>query len=123
LPCIEIRPQDGFYDYEHKYTTGVTEYLCPAPLEESVTQRMLSDAEKAFLYNGCRDFARVDFILVKHELPYFLEINTIPGMTETSLLPKSALVAGLTFEQLCYEMIYPALRRFGFQGLPPHAMV
>jgi D-alanine-D-alanine ligase len=123
LPCIEVRPKDGFYDYEHKYTAGVTEYLCPAPLEESVTQRLLSEAEKAFLHNGCRDFARVDFILMKQELPYFLEINTIPGMTETSLLPKSALAAGLTFEPLCYEMIYPAIRRFGFQDLPPHAMV
>ncbi|MDR0444739.1 MAG: D-alanine--D-alanine ligase [Puniceicoccales bacterium] len=123
LPCVEIRPKGGFYDYDHKYMAGMTDYLCPAPLEESVMRRILADAEKACLYCGCRDFARVDFILMSDQLPYFLEINTIPGMTETSLLPKSALAIGLTFEQLCYEMIYPAIRRFGFRELPPHAMV
>jgi D-alanine-D-alanine ligase len=123
LPCVEIHPKNGFYDYFHKYTSGMTEYLCPAPLEASVAQRILSDAEKACLYCGCRDFARVDFILAEHRLPYFLEINTIPGMTTTSLVPKSASVQGLTFDQLCYEMIYPAIRRFGFRGLPVHAMV
>ncbi|MDR2806892.1 MAG: D-alanine--D-alanine ligase, partial [Puniceicoccales bacterium] len=110
LPCVEIRPKDGFYDYHHKYTAGMTEYVCPAPLDALVTQRIFTAAEKACLYCGCRDFARADFILTENRLPYFLEINTIPGMTETSLLPKSALALGLTFEQLCYEMIYPAIR-------------
>jgi D-alanine-D-alanine ligase len=122
LACVEIRPKAGFYDYAHKYTAGLSDYLCPAPLEDSVTQRLLADTEKACTYCGCRDFARVDFILSEQNIPYFLEINTIPGMTETSLLPRSARSAGLDFGPLCYEMVYPAIRRFGFRELPPHAM-
>ncbi|MDR0728095.1 MAG: D-alanine--D-alanine ligase [Puniceicoccales bacterium] len=122
LPCVEIRPREGFYDYAHKYTTGLSDTLCPAPLENTVAQRLLADAEKACTYCGCRDFARVDFILSEQDIPYFLEINTIPGMTETSLLPQSAHGAGLDFVPLCYEMVYPAIRRFGFRELPPHAM-
>jgi len=122
LPCLEIRPKGGFYDYAHKYTAGMTDYLCPAPLEDSVARHLQSDAEKACDDCGCRDFARVDFLLSPEGTPCFLEINTVPGMTETSLFPQSAAAAGMRFGQVVCAMATPAIRRFGVRELPPHAM-
>jgi D-alanine-D-alanine ligase len=112
MGVVEIRPKSGIYDYTSKYTKGLTEYFAPAPLETTVTAAAQAAAETAFAACGCRDYARVDFMLsVKNEL-YLLEINTLPGMKETSLLPMSARSAGLDFTGLVRELVTPAVRRF-----------
>jgi D-alanine-D-alanine ligase len=112
MGVVEVRPKSGVYDYASKYTKGLTEYLAPAPLEPAMTAQVRAAAEQAFTACGCRDYARVDFMLsAKNEL-YLLEINTLPGMKETSLLPMSARCAGVEFAGLVREMVLPALRRF-----------
>jgi len=105
LPIIEIRPLDGFYDYTNKYTKGRTEYLCPAPLSEEITRLIQQQAVKAYRAVGNPIYGRIDFLLEKDANPYCLEINTIPGMTATSLLPKAAAAVGITFPQLCRRIV------------------
>jgi len=105
LPIVEIRPLDGFYDYTNKYTKGRTEYFCPARLPEEITAMIQRQAHAAHRVVGNPVYSRVDFILEKEAHPYCLEINTIPGMTATSLLPKAAAVAGFTFPQLCRRIV------------------
>jgi D-alanine-D-alanine ligase len=100
LPPIEIRPRKGIYDYESKYTPGMTEYLCPAPLDEEMVAELQMYALRAFKVLKLRQYARVDFILAKEQL-WCLEANTLPGMTATSLLPKAAAAAGMDFPELC----------------------
>ncbi|MCU0792441.1 MAG: D-alanine--D-alanine ligase [Opitutaceae bacterium] len=112
LGVVEIRPRSGVYDFASKYTKGATEYLAPAPLDEAATAAVRGAAEKAFAACRCRDYARVDFILKSPEEFYLLEINTLPGMKETSLLPMSARVAGLDFTELVRALVSPAVRRF-----------
>jgi len=109
---VEIRPKTGAYDYKSKYTAGATEYLSPAPLPESLAAAIRADAEKIFATCGCRDFSRVDAILLPDNRWFFLEVNTMPGMTATSLLPKSAATVGLDFPALVRRMIGPAIARF-----------
>lgn len=109
---VEIRPKSGAYDYRSKYTSGATEYLAPAPLPELVAASIRSDAEKIFELCGCRDYSRVDVILMPDGCYFFLEINTMPGLTATSLLPKSASCIGYGFPDLVKKMIYPAIERF-----------
>jgi len=104
-PVIEIKPIDGFYDYEHKYTKGMTEYFCPAELPESVVNLTMDEALKAHRILECSVYSRVDFILSEDNLPYCLEVNTLPGMTETSLVPKSAKAAGMDFKTLVQTII------------------
>ena len=108
LPPVEIRPKKGIYDYESKYTPGMTEYLCPAPLEEEVVAQLQAYALRAFRVLKLRGYGRVDFILFKERL-FCLEANTLPGMTATSLLPKAAAAAGITFPELCDRIAYIAL--------------
>ena len=103
LPVIKIVPKSGFYDYQAKYNSGDTEYLLPAPIDKDVYQLVQQAAVKACRVLGCRGAARVDFMLRQGEF-FCIEINTIPGMTETSLLPKAAQAAGIDFAQLV-EMI------------------
>jgi D-alanine-D-alanine ligase len=103
MPIIQIVPKSGFYDYQSKYTTGATEYLLPAPVDYECTNNVQQAALKACQILGCRGAARVDFML-RDENFYCIEVNTIPGMTETSLLPKAAQAAGIGFPQLV-EMI------------------
>lgn len=112
MGVVEIRPKSGVYDYASKYTKGLTEYFAPAPLDEKLTAETQAAAESAFAACGCRDYARVDFILSDKNLLYLLEINTLPGMKETSLLPMSARCAGLDFTALVREMVMPAVQRF-----------
>jgi D-alanine-D-alanine ligase len=100
LPPVEIRPRKGIYDYESKYTPGMTEYLCPAPLDEEVTAALQMYALRAFKVMKLRGYARIDFILAQEQL-WCLEANTLPGMTATSLLPKAAAAAGIGFPELC----------------------
>jgi D-alanine-D-alanine ligase len=100
FPVVEIRPLAGFYDYTNKYTKGATEYLVPAPLtpeENESVQRVAMAAHRAL---GLKVYSRVD-VLLGTDGPTVLEINTIPGMTETSLLPKAAAAAGIDFPGLC----------------------
>jgi D-alanine-D-alanine ligase len=112
MGVVEIRPKSGVYDYTSKYTKGLTEYFAPAPIDATLTAKAQDAAETAFAACGCRDYARVDFMLsAQHEL-YLLEINTLPGMKETSLLPMSARCAGLDFTGLVRELVSPALERF-----------
>jgi D-alanine-D-alanine ligase len=104
LPVIEIRAPDGYYDYRAKYTKGLTEYLVPAPLSADDTRLCQRLAWQTFAALGCRGMGRVDIRMTPEGHAYVLEMNTIPGFTETSLLPKAARAAGLEFGELC-EMI------------------
>jgi len=111
LPIVEVRPRQGGYDYQNKYTPGATEYLCPAPFPEDVTARIQAAARGAFRAVGGRDYARVDVMVRPSGEPVVLEVNTLPGMTETSLFPKAAAAAGIGFAALCQQMIEAALDR------------
>jgi len=112
MGVVEIRPKSGVYDFTSKYTKGMTEYFAPAPLDATVTAGAQRAAETAFAACGCRDYARVDFIFVEQTGLFLLEINTLPGMKETSLLPMSARCAGLDFAGLVRELVTPAVQRF-----------
>ena len=111
LPVVEVRPKSGSYDYTNKYTAGRTEYFCPADFEAAVTAQIQQAALAAFHAVGGRDYARVDVMVQPDGSPVVLEVNTLPGMTETSLLPKAAAAAGIPFPQLCERMVQLALRR------------
>ena len=111
LPVVEVRPKTGVYDYQSKYTSGATEYLCPAPFDKETTTRIQTAAMGAFKVIGGRDYARVDVMVNGGGRPLVLEVNTLPGMTETSLLPKAAAAAGLSYAELCQKMIELALQR------------
>ena len=112
MGVVEIVPKSGVFDYASKYTKGLTEYFAPAQLAEELAAQAQSAAEKAFAACGCRDYARMDFMLSSEGELYLLEINTLPGMKETSLLPMSARCVGLDFTALCREMVAPAVERF-----------
>jgi D-alanine-D-alanine ligase len=111
LPVVEVRPKTGVYDYQSKYTSGATEYLCPAPFDQETTTRIQTAAMGAFRVIGGRDYARVDVMVNGGGRPLVLEVNTLPGMTETSLLPKAAAAAGFGYAELCQKMIELALQR------------
>lgn len=115
LPAIDIRPKDGFYDYRHKYTAGETEYLCPAPLSPEMERLLSQLAVEAHNSLGCRSYSRVDFRVTEGDDVRVLEINTAPGMTATSLVPKAAAAAGVSFPDFLksvVEMSFPIDRRF-----------
>jgi D-alanine-D-alanine ligase len=111
LPVVEIRPKDGGYDYANKYTAGATEYLCPAPFERGMTERIQAAGMRAFAAVGGRDYGRVDVMVREDGQPLVLEVNTLPGMTETSLLPKAAAAVGIGFGELCSRMLGLAMKR------------
>lgn len=111
LPIVEVRPKAGSYDYRNKYTAGNTEYFCPADFDLTTTKKIQAAALGAFHAIGGRDCARVDVMVRPNGEPIVLEVNTLPGMTETSLLPKAAAAAGLSYEELCQRMIDMALER------------
>ena len=105
LPIVEVRPKAGAYDYKNKYTAGCTEYFCPAEFDAATTEKIQAAALGAFRAIGGRDYARVDVMVRDNDEPVVLEVNTLPGMTETSLLPKAAAAAGINYEELCQRMI------------------
>lgn len=110
LPLIEIAPHSGRYDYASKYTSGATDYLVPAPLSEGASEHIAELAKKAYCMAGCAGVARVDFMLRRSDdTALALEINTIPGMTATSLVPKAAAAAGIDFPSLCEKLLLAAL--------------
>lgn len=111
LPPIEIRPAGGVYDYTHKYVAGATEEICPAPLCSVALARLQNLAMICFQTLGLRDFARVDFKENAQGEPYFLEANTLPGMTQTSLFPLAARTAGISMEALCEDIAQLAAKR------------
>ena len=100
LPIIEIKPKSGFYDYEAKYVKGMTEYIVPAKLDKGITRHISETAVKCHKVLECRSISRVDFILDNHNNAYVFELNTMPGMTATSLVPKAAEAAGINFDHL-----------------------
>lgn len=118
LPVVEVRPKSGSYDYQNKYTPGATEYFCPAGFDTATTRRIQRAALGAFEAVGGGDYARVDVMVTPQGQPVVLEINTLPGMTETSLLPKAAQAAGLDYPELCQRMIELALARAGRARAP-----
>ncbi|RYE69438.1 MAG: D-alanine--D-alanine ligase, partial [Oxalobacteraceae bacterium] len=96
----------GNYDYEHKYFSDETQYLCPAPLDAALTARIQSLAVEAYRALGCSGWGRVDFMLRDVDnAPFLLEINTSPGMTGHSLVPMSARAAGVSYEDLCIDIL------------------
>jgi len=111
LPLVEVRPKQGGYDYANKYTAGATDYFCPAPFDAPVTARIQAAGVGAFRAIGGRDYARVDVMVRANGDPVVLEVNTLPGMTDTSLLPKAAAAAGLAYPDLCQRMIELAMQR------------
>ena len=113
LPAVEIVAPDGFYDFSAKYTKGRTQYLCPAPLSAAMTRQIRQLAIQTYRVLGCHGAARVDFRITPKGKPYVLEINTVPGMTETSLLPMAAGKAGLSYDVLAERILQSALQRAG----------
>ncbi len=111
LPVIEIQPKGGFYDYEHKYTKGMTEYICPAQLSPEQESEIKDSALSAHRSLGCSVYSRVDFILEESGKFQCLEVNTLPGMTGTSLVPKSALAYGMSFNELIEKIIQLSLQK------------
>ncbi|MEI8040772.1 MAG: D-alanine--D-alanine ligase [Verrucomicrobiota bacterium] len=111
LPVVEVRPKTGVYDYQTKYSAGTTEYFCPAPFDEETTARIQAAGLGAFSAIGGRDYSRVDVIVKPGGEPVVLEINTLPGMTDSSLLPKAAAAAGIGYPDLCQRMVDLALNR------------
>tara|TARA_A100001037_G_scaffold306631_1_gene353483 strand:+ start:6746 stop:7636 length:891 start_codon:yes stop_codon:yes gene_type:complete len=104
-PIIEIKPSHELYDYECKYIPGMSRYICPADLPIDLTKTIQKDTEKIFQKLGCGVYARADYILNNKQEYYFLEMNTLPGMTSTSLVPKSVNVAGMSFDELVKNII------------------
>jgi D-alanine-D-alanine ligase len=111
LPVLEVRPADGFYDYQAKYQADTTEYLFDMGLSPAQLQAIQTDAVRAFAALGCRDFGRVDIILDDTGRRYLLEVNTIPGFTDHSLLPKAAARVGITMAQMCSQIVRMAYER------------
>ena len=109
LPVLEIVPKSGLYDYKSKYTSGMSEYIVPAKIPEETAKKAQQQALKAFHSLGCEGYARVDFRLSNDNELYCLEVNTLPGMTPLSLVPKAAKAVGITFEELIKRIIQQAL--------------
>ena len=109
LPSIEIIPREGFYDYANKYQPGATEEVCPAPIPEDWERAVEAAALAVFQAVGLSVYARADFIVTEDGTPYFLEINTLPGMTPTSLVPQEAAAAGMDYGTLCETIIQASL--------------
>ena len=112
LPVIEVRPVKGFYDYKNKYTSGATQYLCPAPIPKEKAQELQELALKAHRALGCEVLSRVDIMVDAEGKPHVLEVNTLPGMTDLSLLPKAGRAAGIDFTTQCLRILELSWARF-----------
>ena len=108
LPVINIVPHSGVYDFHSKYTKGETEYLVPAPVDEDTTKKVQELAVAAYKALGCSGVARADVMLDADGRGYVLEVNTVPGMTATSLVPKAAAAVGISFPDLCEKILLSA---------------
>lgn len=105
LPIVEIVPKRRFFDFQAKYSNGLTDYMVPANLEKEMAEIIQRVALRVHNALGCYAYSRVDIILSQDNIPFVLEINTIPGFTATSLLPKAAKANGIEFNQLCLKLI------------------
>lgn len=111
LPVIEIEPLEGFYDYKNKYN-GATKETCPANLSADITEKMQRWAVKACQAAGIETYARVDMLLNEDEDIFCLEINTLPGMTETSLIPQEAAAVGMSYDQLTQKIVEISMNKY-----------
>lgn len=105
LPIIEIIPKSGIYDYESKYTAGGSEHIVPARIDDALTKRIQQYAVKAHQILGCKTYSRVDFILDESGTPIILEVNTLPGMTPTSLFPDAAKSVGMSYGTMIEKFV------------------
>jgi D-alanine-D-alanine ligase len=112
LPVIEIEPLDGFYDYKNKYSAGATKETCPANLPKDVSDAMMRWAERCCEIAGVTTYARVDEMLDQNNNIYCLEINTLPGMTATSLIPQEANAVGISYDQLTQMIIEISMKKY-----------
>lgn len=112
LPVIEIIPKTGFFDYANKYQAGATEEICPAPIPDDIAEKMQRATELAFKSLKLDIYSRADFLLDENGDIYCLEVNTLPGMTATSLLPQEAKAAGIEYGELCELIIEKSLARY-----------
>jgi D-alanine-D-alanine ligase len=111
FPVVEVIPEGGWYDYEHKYTAGASRYEMPAKIPPEMSERLLALSVKAYRALRCRGVARVDFRLGADGVPHCLEVNTVPGLTELSLVPKAAAAAGMSYEELIRAVVDAAPAR------------
>lgn len=117
LPIVEIVAPGGNYDYEHKYLSDATQYLCPAPLDAAVAEQISQLACRAYEALGCEGWGRADFMLDEQNRPWLLEMNTTPGMTSHSLVPMGAKAAGMSYAQLCLSILDSASCKVGVHAL------
>lgn len=110
MPSIEIIPKTGFYDYANKYQAGAAEEITPAPIPAEWEEGIREAAETVFRVLGLSVYSRADFIMTPDGIPYFLEINTLPGMTPTSLVPQEAAAMGLSYEDLCERIVEESMK-------------
>ena len=113
LPAIEIIPKAGFYDYANKYQAGAAEEVCPADIPAEWEEKLRCATETVFRVLGLSVYSRADFIVTEDGTPYFLEINTLPGMTPTSLVPQEAAAVGISYGELCERIVESSLRERG----------
>mgnify|MGYP002800091408 CR=1 FL=1 len=111
-PIIELEPIQGFYDYHNKYAAGSTIETCPAKLSYSLTGQMQEYACLAYRILRLEKYARIDFMMDEKEEIYWLEANTLPGMTPTSLIPQEAAALGISYPELCEELIRISMERY-----------
>jgi len=113
LPVVEVKPSRSFYDYKAKYTKGMTVYEVPAKIPAKVAHKIQALAYRVYRGLGLKGFSRVDVMLDRKNRPYVLEVNSIPGLTEFSLLPKAARAVGISFEELCLRVLWDAYEKKG----------
>jgi D-alanine-D-alanine ligase len=122
LPIVEIVAPEGKYDYQNKYFTDDTQYHCPAPLPDELTQEIQRHAVNAYRAIGCEGWGRVDVLVRESDMrPFLLEVNTSPGMTTHSLVPMAARAVGIGYEDLCVEILRSARLKMGNRGAKPEA--
>ena len=112
LPTLEIVSENPVYDYDAKYTAGKSHHIIPARIPEAARDAASQAAARAFTELGCSGMARVDIIVDARGTPWILEVNTVPGLTEVSLLPDAARAAGIAFDALCQRLVDHAVGRF-----------
>lgn len=112
LPIVEIIPNEGFYDYEHKYQAGATLEICPAEIDEQTTEKIQNIAMRAHKLLGMQVYSRADFLMDADGEIYCIEINSLPGLTPTSLVPREAAAAGISYEDLCEKIIALSMEKY-----------
>jgi len=121
LPTLEIVSDNPTYDYDAKYTAGKSHHIIPARISERAQLTAADSAGRAFVLLGCAGMARVDIIVDAKNTPWILEVNTVPGLTELSLLPDAARAAGIAFDQMCQRLVDHAIQRHAHRVGPPVA--